>query len=214
MSMWAYRLAVFGAAFLLFQIQPITSKAMLPAFGGSYLVWGATIVFYQAMLLAGYVYAHAMQRALGTAVAITRRPDGKPEAGDGSAVSAAHAGDLTLAVAGEAPLGCDLEPVISRPAPQWSDLLGTDRFALAKLLADENAEDPDAAATRVWAAAECLKKVGAPVSTPLLLEAVQSDHWVLLKGGAGIVATLVARVRGLQHSLVLAVLVGEKNEGL
>ena len=63
--MWAYRATVFGAAFLLFQIQPMTSKALLPGFGGSYLVWGASMVFYQAVLLLGYLYAHAVQRRLG-----------------------------------------------------------------------------------------------------------------------------------------------------
>ena len=61
----AYRSAVFLSAFLLFQIQPMTSKALLPGFGGSYLVWAGCMVFYQGVLLAGYVYAHFAQRWLG-----------------------------------------------------------------------------------------------------------------------------------------------------
>lgn len=59
--------AAFLSAFFSFQIQPLTSKALLPAFGGSYLVWGACMVFYQATLLAAYLYAHAAQRWLGVA---------------------------------------------------------------------------------------------------------------------------------------------------
>jgi hypothetical protein len=62
---WTYRAAVFLAAFLLFQIQPIMSKALLPFFGGSYLVWGACMVFFQVMLLVGYAYAHFVQRWVG-----------------------------------------------------------------------------------------------------------------------------------------------------
>lgn len=64
-NIWWYRLATFVAAFLLFQIQPMTSKWLVPRFGGSYLVWGASMVFYQAVLLLGYAYAHAVQRRLG-----------------------------------------------------------------------------------------------------------------------------------------------------
>lgn len=56
---------VFLAAFLLFQIEPIISKILLPKFGGSYLVWGACVVFFQALLLAGYFYSHFIVKKLG-----------------------------------------------------------------------------------------------------------------------------------------------------
>lgn len=61
----AFYAASFLGAFLLFQVQPMSSKALLPTFGGSYLVWGSCMVFYQSMLLAGYVYAHLVQRHIG-----------------------------------------------------------------------------------------------------------------------------------------------------
>ena len=64
-KIWLYHSTSFLAAFLLFQVQPMVSKAMLPGFGGSYLVWGSCMVFFQAMLLLGYVYAHMTQRVLG-----------------------------------------------------------------------------------------------------------------------------------------------------
>jgi spermidine synthase len=48
----------FLSAFLLFQIELIMAKLLLPIYGGSYLVWGACVVFFQGILLAGYLFAH------------------------------------------------------------------------------------------------------------------------------------------------------------
>ena len=53
-----YASTVFLSAFLLFQIQPVIARAILPWFGGSTAVWGACIVFFQLVLLLGYLYAH------------------------------------------------------------------------------------------------------------------------------------------------------------
>lgn len=58
---------VFLGSFLLFLVQPMLTKALLPAFGGSYLVWGASMVFYQGVLLAGYIFSHFIQRKVGVA---------------------------------------------------------------------------------------------------------------------------------------------------
>ncbi len=55
----------FLSAFLLFQIELITAKLFLPIYGGSYLVWGGCVVFFQGMLLAGYVLAHRLIDQLG-----------------------------------------------------------------------------------------------------------------------------------------------------
>ena len=58
----------FLGAFLLFQIQPILSKSILPWFGGGPAVWTACLLFFQTVLLAGYAYAYAGERWLkGTA---------------------------------------------------------------------------------------------------------------------------------------------------
>ncbi len=48
-------------AFLLFQVQPLLAKQILPWFGGSAAVWTACMLCFQALLLAGYGYAHALQ---------------------------------------------------------------------------------------------------------------------------------------------------------
>jgi SAM-dependent methyltransferase len=54
----------FLAAFLLFQIELIVAKALLPVYGGSYAVWGACLVFFQAFLLLGYWFVHwAVQKS-------------------------------------------------------------------------------------------------------------------------------------------------------
>ena len=59
--------ATFLSAFLMFQIELIIAKLFLPNYGGSYLVWGACIVFFQAVLLAGYIFAHSFLQRLGAA---------------------------------------------------------------------------------------------------------------------------------------------------
>ncbi|MBI4308908.1 MAG: fused MFS/spermidine synthase [Candidatus Omnitrophica bacterium] len=63
---WLLCAITFLAAFLLFQIELIIAKLFLPAYGGSYLVWGACVVFFQAILLAGYVFAHRLIEHKGT----------------------------------------------------------------------------------------------------------------------------------------------------
>jgi hypothetical protein len=56
--MFLYALTIFLSAFLLFQVQPLIAKIILPWFGGSAAVWSAAMLFFQVSLLAGYAYAH------------------------------------------------------------------------------------------------------------------------------------------------------------
>jgi hypothetical protein len=53
------------SAALLFLVQPMFAKMVLPMLGGTPAVWNTCMVFYQAMLLAGYLYAHLATRCLG-----------------------------------------------------------------------------------------------------------------------------------------------------
>src|SRR5262252_681868 len=62
--MRAYALTIFLGAFLLFQVQPLLGKYILPWFGGGPGVWTTCLLFFQAMLLAGYAYAHGLTRWL------------------------------------------------------------------------------------------------------------------------------------------------------
>ena len=58
----AFAGATFLGAFLLFQVQPLIGKFILPWFGGATSVWTACLLFFQVVLLAGYAYAHAITR--------------------------------------------------------------------------------------------------------------------------------------------------------
>jgi hypothetical protein len=60
--MLLYALTILESAFLLFQVQPIIAKIILPWFGGSAAVWTVCLLFFQLALLAGYAYAHALIR--------------------------------------------------------------------------------------------------------------------------------------------------------
>lgn len=59
---WWCVIVIALGAFLLFQVQPIISKMILPQFGGSPGVWTACLLFFQMVLLAGYAYAHCLAR--------------------------------------------------------------------------------------------------------------------------------------------------------
>ncbi|MBV8972547.1 MAG: fused MFS/spermidine synthase [Sphingomonadaceae bacterium] len=57
-----YVATVLAGSFLLFLIQPLFARMILPLLGGAPSVWNVAMLFYQAVLLAGYLYAHALQR--------------------------------------------------------------------------------------------------------------------------------------------------------
>src|SRR5215831_1643577 len=54
--------AIFLSALLLFLVQPIIGKQVLPWFGGSASVWSTCLVFFQTALLAGYLYSHCIAK--------------------------------------------------------------------------------------------------------------------------------------------------------
>src|SRR5579863_7198682 len=58
----AYAIAIFLGAFLLFQVQPLIAKIVLPWFGGVASVWAVCLLFFQSVLLLGYLYAHLLTR--------------------------------------------------------------------------------------------------------------------------------------------------------
>lgn len=62
--MGLYAATIAASAFLLFLVQPIIAKQILPWFGGSAAVWTTCVFFFQFLLLAGYAYAHALVRYL------------------------------------------------------------------------------------------------------------------------------------------------------
>ena len=60
----AFALTIFTGAFLLFQVQPLVGKYILPWFGGGPGVWTTCMLFFQLLLLGGYAYAHVVSRHL------------------------------------------------------------------------------------------------------------------------------------------------------
>ena len=60
--MLLYSLTIFLSAFLLFEVQPVIAKMILPWFGGSSAVWSTCMLFFQIVLLLGYLYAHWLHK--------------------------------------------------------------------------------------------------------------------------------------------------------
>ncbi len=57
-----FAVTLFAAAALLFLVEPMIGKMLLPRCGGAPAVWNTCLAFFQAALLAGYAYAHALTR--------------------------------------------------------------------------------------------------------------------------------------------------------
>lgn len=62
--MWLFALTIFLSAFLLFQVQPMIGKWILPWFGGGPAIWTTCLLFFQTALVAGYGYAHLVRWGL------------------------------------------------------------------------------------------------------------------------------------------------------
>src|SRR5207247_2819963 len=63
-TMLPFGLTIFTGAFLLFQVQPLIGKYILPWFGGGPGVWTTCLLFFQVALLGGYAYAHVISQRL------------------------------------------------------------------------------------------------------------------------------------------------------
>ena len=70
-AMLLYTLTIFLSAFLLFEVQPIIAKTILPWFGGTSAVWSTCMLFFQIVLLLGYLYAHWLHRVAPRRQALT-----------------------------------------------------------------------------------------------------------------------------------------------
>ena len=153
----------------------------------------------------------AIQRALNAPYRVQWREDGKPEVEGPFVVSAAHSNGLTLAVAAQDLVACDLESVQQRPEKTWRDMLGADRWMLARLISNQVQEDLHTAATRVWTAMESLAKVSQFQPRNLVLSSLpKGDGVVSLSSSDVIIATSVLRFRGDSSPLGVAILTRKK----
>ncbi|MCX5685574.1 MAG: ferrichrome ABC transporter permease, partial [Planctomycetota bacterium] len=64
--MGLHAVTIFLSAFLLFQVQPLIGRYLLPWFGGTPAVWTTCMLFFQIVLLAGYAYAHLIRTQLSS----------------------------------------------------------------------------------------------------------------------------------------------------
>ncbi len=69
---WIFTAASFLGSFLLFLVQPMAARFLLPLAGGSASLWNTAMVFFQVLLLAGYVYAHLSTTRFGTRQPLTQ----------------------------------------------------------------------------------------------------------------------------------------------
>ncbi len=153
--------------------------------------------------------AIAASRAAGEPVDVRYRPDGRPELDGGRILSAAHGAGVTLCVVdrqtGPGAIACDVEPVEKRPEAAWRGLLGP-HFELATLVGQTYGEQSDVAATRVWAAIECLQKAGLSPRGPLTLQPANRKGWAVFAAGEHRIAALATTLRGLNGPVVFAIL--------
>lgn len=151
----------------------------------------------------------AVGRALNRPTQVRHRPDGRPEV-FGAQVSAAHGAEVTLVVAGEGRLACDVEPAVERSEEDWAGLLGDELVSLLDLVVEQTGESTHVAATRLWGALECLRKVGS-TGFFLTLERIAEHGWVVLSSGAIRIATWVTDLNGVSDPVVFAVLSEEES---
>jgi enediyne polyketide synthase len=154
----------------------------------------------------------AIQQITGSILPIWRRVDGKPDTIGNYSVSVAHARDVTLVLTRARLSSCDIEPVVTRSTDLWKNLLGSTRFLLAECIAQDANEDFSTAATRVWLANECLKKIGGIENAPLTLLRSVMETWILLESGSLVIATFITPIHGWEESLATAVLISRKND--
>lgn len=130
-----------------------------------------------------------VREIFGPRAKLTHRPDGKPiitGAGDPApCVSLSHSAKTTLllSINNAAAIGCDLEAITNRNPESWVQLLGTQEFPLAQVLADASRTSVDAAATQIWSLKEALRKAGACFDQPATLSSCSPDGWTIFSAG-------------------------------
>jgi len=65
LSTWLFAVTVFASATLMFLVEPMVARMVLPVAGGAPMVWNSCVVFFQTMLLAGYWYARFVTAKAG-----------------------------------------------------------------------------------------------------------------------------------------------------
>jgi len=185
--------AIFASAALVFTVQPMIAKMILPHLGGSPAVWNASMAFFQGALLLGYAYAHALQRLPSL-----------------RAQFATHLGALVLAAI-FLPLAVSDRfgaPPVENPAPWLLMVLAASigapfavLSATAPLLqawyARTRGDDPGAGSPYAFYAASNLGSMLALLAYPIMIEPLiavdaQTVAWTIGYAGFGLMIAAVA----------------------
>jgi len=139
----------------------------------------------------------------GEGSATPYRPDGKPIPVQGAShISNAYSQGWKLSVSSSYPVACDLEWFSASDDTPWPQLLGADRYALAKAISDRLGEEIGISAARVWTLLEAVKKLGLPAYTAITLDPASQAHCVVCRASTARVYCAMARTA--DHSIVLA----------
>ncbi|WP_326825402.1 SDR family NAD(P)-dependent oxidoreductase [Streptosporangium sp. NBC_01756] len=144
-------------------------------------------------LLAVYLQRAAVALGLDPALHVTM---------DGG-TSRSRLGDLVLGVNG--PAHCSWTQVGGAREP-----LGAAAAPLVDELLPDCGEPEETVAARIWTAARCLSKAGLPPTTPVTVVDGPEGGWLLLRAGAGLVASVVVRVRGVDEPVAVSIMTGER----
>jgi predicted O-methyltransferase YrrM len=191
-----FPLAVFLSAGLVFTLEPLIGRLLLPVLGGSAAVWNASLAFFQAALLAGYLYAHLLQRIGSLRIQACVHLGALAVAG------------LVLPVRISTILGA---PDVQTPAP-W--LVGVLTLSIGAPFAALSATAPllqawfarsgsQAAVSRTWSlyAASNLGSLGALLAYPVAVEptlGLRVQAWIWSVGYGLFVLLLIGLVIGLR----------------
>ena len=128
-AIWISRTAVFVGALLLFLVQPMAARSLLPWYGGAPMVWAVALFFFQTVLLGGYLYAHLL---------VTRVAPGRQAAVHAAVLAAAAllclpplAGPDWAPAGGETPAGWILLTLMVTLGPAFFALAATTPLASA-----------------------------------------------------------------------------------
>ena len=182
--LWRYAAAIFLGAALLFLMEPVAAKRILPLLGGSAAVWAACLVFFQATLLAGYAAAHW----LVTRVTVRRQ-------------RAVYLGCIgvsivQLAVASRVDLHADTTHPIASVLAMLSVLIGIPFVTLAAtgpLLQSWYARSTTASPYRLYVVSNIGSMLGL-VAYPWLIEPTTSLHAQFAGLAVGMIAVAAAAV--------------------
>jgi enediyne polyketide synthase len=130
-------------------------------------------------------------RAAERRLSIARGGDGRPQLGEGAFGSVSHSAGLSIAAVSPCPVACDLQQLEARSDSVWSELLGSGGRDLVSQIMGSGQVDLDVARNMVWAARECLFKLGRPGEERPRVVASASPGVALATEAAGIACVCV-----------------------